>query len=457
MRSIHDSVSESHTETGGTGMAKRFVVTATGDSLITRRLPPYPDDPFTQMVALIQSADVAFTNMEMVLSRYAGTPVVESGGMNLSADPAVARDLMRIGFNLTAFANNHTLNYGEQGALETLRALEEMGFVCAGAGRNLAEARLPAFLETAAGRVGLVACASTFAPGQRAGAQRGEVQGRPGLNPLRFDALYVVDQEHMEAIRRIAERTGAERQRQRRVWMGFGPPPKREGEFIFADRSFVVGPEFRIKTEAHEKDLAGNLDSVRLAREMSDLVLVSIHAHEQGEERWHPADFIVEFAHACVDAGADMVIGHGPHLLRGLEVYKGKPVFYSLGNFIFQPEYLQRVPADDYETLRIDPECSPAEVFKRLSKNDTQSFPADRQYWETVLPLCTFEGRELREVRLYPLALGFGRPWPDRGTPRRADPAVADEVLRWMAELSAPFGTRIGIDAGVGQVQLPAE
>jgi poly-gamma-glutamate capsule biosynthesis protein CapA/YwtB (metallophosphatase superfamily) len=438
-------------------MAKRMVVTATGDSLITRRLPSYPDEAFTRMAALIQTADVAFTNLEMVLSRYAGTPVVESGGINLSADPAVARDLQRLGFNLTAFANNHTLNYGEQGTLETLRALDEMGFVCAGAGRHLAEARLPAFLEAAAGRIGLVACASTFAPGQRAGAQRADVQGRPGLNPQRFDTLYVVDQEHMGAIQRIAERTGAERQRQRRVWMGFGPPPKREGEFVFADRSFIVGPEFRIKTEAHQQDLDGNLQSVRLAREMADLVLVSIHAHEQGAERWHPADFIVEFAHACIDAGADMIIGHGPHLLRGLEIYNGKPVFYSLGNFIFQAEYLQRVPADDYETLRVDPGCSPAEVFRHVSKNDTQGFPADRQYWETVLPLCTFEGRELREIRLYPLSLGFGQPWPDRGTPRLADPAIADEVLRWMAELSAPFGTRVTIDENVGLVPVPRD
>jgi poly-gamma-glutamate synthesis protein (capsule biosynthesis protein) len=438
-------------------MTKRIIVTATGDSLITRRLPPYPDDPFARMVALIQSADVAFTNMEMVLSRYEGTPVVESGGMNLSADPAVARDLQRIGFNLTAFANNHTLNYGERGALDTLRALEEIGFVCAGAGRHLAEARMPAFLETAAGRIGLVASASTFAPGQRAGAQRAEVQGRPGLNPQRFDTLYVVDQEHMDAIQNIAERTGAERQRQRRVWMGFGPPPKREGEFIFAERSFIVGPEFRIKTEAHPQDLEGNLRSIRHAREMADLVLVSIHAHEQGAERWQPADFIVEFAHACIDAGADMIIGHGPHLLRGLEIYNGKPVFYSLGNFIFQAEYLQRVPADDYETLRIDPDRSPAELFRHVSKNDTQSFPAERQYWETVLPLCTFEGRELREIRVHPLSLGFGQPWPDRGTPRVADPAIANEVLRWMAELSAPFGTRVSIDEGVGLVALPRD
>jgi poly-gamma-glutamate capsule biosynthesis protein CapA/YwtB (metallophosphatase superfamily) len=435
-------------------MPKRITVTATGDSLITRRMPDYGDGAFADMVRLIQSADVRFTNMEMVLSRFHGTPVVESGGMNLSADPAVARDLMRMGFNLTAFANNHTLNYGEEGCVRTLEALEEIGLVCAGAGRSLGDARLPAFLETPQGRVGLVACASTFAPGQRAGAQRPDAQGRPGLNPQRFDTLYVVDQPHMDAIQRIAERTGVERQRQWRVWMGFGHPPKREGEFQFAERSFIVGPEFGVRTEPHEADLAANVAAVRAAATISDLTLVSIHAHEQGTERWLPADFIATVARAWVDAGADMVIGHGPHLLRGLELYKGKPIFYSLGNFIFQHEYLERIPADDYETLRIDPAHSAPELFRELSKDGTQSFAADRLYWETVLPLCVFEDRVLRRIRLHPLSLGFGTGWPDRGTPRLASARVAGEILEWFASLSRPYGTEIMIDGDVGEVKI---
>ncbi len=435
-------------------MSRRITVTATGDALITRRLPDYPDQSFRQMVDLIRSADVAFTNMEVVLSRYRGTPVVESGGMNLSADPAMAADLQRMGFNLTAFANNHTLNYGVEGCLATLQALEEIGFVCAGAGRHLAEARMPAYLETSAGRIGLVACASTFAPGQRAGAQRGDVQGRPGLNPQRFDTLYVVDEQHMAAIRRIADQTGAEVLRQRRVWMGFGRPPKREGEFIFAERSFIVGNAFGIRTEAHPEDLEGNTRSVRQASEMANLTLVSIHAHEQGNERWVPAAFVVEFAHACIDAGADIIIGHGPHLLRGLEIYKGKPVFYSLGNFIFQHEYIQRFPADDYESLGADSGLTPGEVARFLSKNDTQSFPADRLYWETVLPLCTFVDRTLTEIRLYPLTLGFGRSWPERGISRLADASLGIEILEHMATLSNAFGTRIDARDGIGHVSI---
>jgi len=433
-------------------MPRRMIVTATGDALISRRLPDYQDEPFRRIVELIRSANVAFTNMEMVLSRYRGSPVVESGGMNLSAEPGVAADLQRIGFNLTAFANNHTLNYGEEGCLATLRALEELGFACAGAGRHLSEARAPAYLETPAGRVGLVACASTFAPGQRAGQQTGDVQGRPGLNPQRFDTLYVVDEEHMAAVQGIAERTGAEAIRERRVWMGFGQPPKRAGEFIFADRSFIVGDRFGTRTEAHRADLEGNTRAVRQAAEISHLTLVSIHAHEQGMDRWIPADFIAEFAHACIDAGADMLIGHGPHLLRGLEIYKGKPIFYSLGNFIFQHEYTQRLPADDFETLQADPTLTAPEVFRHLSKNDTQSFPADRMYWETVLPLCTFDDRTLVEIRLFPVTLGFGTPWPERGTPRLAPRALGEAILTWMATLSEPFGTRIEIRDGVGYV-----
>ncbi len=436
-------------------MPKRITVTATGDALITRRMPPYEDAAFTEMLRLVRSADAKFTNLEMVLSDYRGTPVVESGGMNLSAEPAVAADLMQMGFNLTAFANNHTLNYGEEGCTRTLDALAAMGWVCAGAGRTLAEARLPAFLETPRGRIGLVACASTFSPGQRGGAQRADAPGRPGLNPQRFDTLYVVDQAHMDAVRRIAERTGAERQRQRRIWMGFEHPKKREGEFVFAERSFIVGEEFGIRTEPHDGDLAANTRAVGAAKEMSDLTLVSIHAHEQGAERWLPADFITTVAHACVDAGADMVIGHGPHLLRGLELYRGKPIFYSLGNYIFQFEYLRRLPADDYETLRVDPSRTAPELFRELSKNDTQSFAADRHYWETVLPLCVFEDRRLVRIQLHPLSLGFGTPWPERGTPRLAAAPAADEILAAFASLSRPFGTEITIDGQTGEVRIP--
>lgn len=435
-------------------MTNRITVTATGDALITARLPDYPDDEFSGLVDLIRSCDVAFTNMEMVLSNFEGSPVVESGGGNLSAHPDVARDLMRIGFNLTAFANNHTLNYGEHGCLTTIDALAEMGFTCAGAGRNLAEARAPVYLQTEKGLIGLVGCASSFATGQRAGQQLGAMPGRPGLNPQRFDTLYVVDQDHYDAIKNIADQTGAETQREFGIWLGFRQEPKRDGEFMFADRSFIVGDEFGIRTEAHKKDLAGNVASVADAAWRSDLTLVSIHAHEQGSDRWIPADFLPEFAHAAIDAGADMVIGHGPHLLRGIEIYEGKPIFYSLGNFIFQPELIKWFPPDDMEALGVEPDATTSEMYEHMTRGGEQGFVADRLYWESVLPMCTFDDGELVELKLYPLTLGFGTELPVRGIPRLARGELGMEILNWTAELSETMGTTIDIEDGIGKVRL---
>jgi hypothetical protein len=362
-----------------------------------------------------------------------------------------------LGFNLVAFANNHTLNYGEYGLLATLRALRRAGLVHAGAGRNLAEARMPAYLETPAGRVALLACASTFAKGQEAGEQRPDCPGRPGLNPQRFYTYYVVDEAAMAEIRRIAELTGAEKRRQWRVWMGFKQPPKKEGVFEFLDNYFVVGDEFGIRTEPHDEDLEANTRWIAEARKVSNLVIASIHAHEQGKELWLPADFLVTFAHACIDAGADLFVGHGPHLLRALEIYKGKPIFYSLGNFFFQYEYLSRVPADDRKSLGAEADWTPWQVFKHLSKNDTQSFPAQAWYWETVLPFCVFEDGQLKELTLYPLSLGFKAGPPQRGIPRLAKGELGRRILEGFAELSGGFGTRIRVEDGFARVVLEGE
>ncbi len=435
-------------------MSRTFTVTATGDALVTIRMPDYTDEAFTRMVNLIQSCDVAFTNLEVVLSNYQGAPVVENGGGNISAHPDVARDLMRMGFNLTAFANNHTLNYGEYGCTSTLDALAEMRFACAGAGRHLDEARAPAYLDAPGGRIGLVGCASTFAPGQRAGLRSGNVSGRPELNPQRFDTLYVVDEDHLQAIQTIAERTGVEQQRQFINWLGWPDEPKREGEVLFAARSFIAGDEWGIRTEAHQGDLDANMRSLREARDRSDLTLMSIHAHEQSTERWLPADFIIDFAHTSIDNGADMVIGHGPHVLRGIEIYNGKPIFYSLGNFIYQFELLQRLAPDDYDRMGIDRSKTVSELFDEAFDGGRRSFPADHLYWETVLPICSYEDRELVAIELHPLTLGYGAGLPERGIPRMANPELADQILDWMAELSEPFGVDIGIQDGVGYVEL---
>ena len=436
-------------------MARQMTLALTGDSLITRRMPEFDDPAFAGMIDLIRECDVADTNIETTLSRFRGSPVVESGGMALSTDPRCAHDLRRMGFNCAAFANNHTPNYGEEGVLHTLEALRDAEIVTAGAGATRGEARLPAYLDTPNGRLGFVGCASTFAPGQRAGDQTPYLPGRAGLNPLRYKTTILVDEPAMQQIKRMAQETGLEQQWQFGEWLGFGEPLK-EGEFSFLRQTYALGDgEVRVKTEPNERDLAEILCWTQEAKRQAGFAMVSIHAHEQGRERWLPAEFLPTFAHACIDAGADVFVGHGPHLLRGLEIYKGKPIFYSVGNFIFQYETMERVGADDLDNLRVEPHWTPGQVMANFHQNLERGFPADERYWETVLPICTFEGDELREIALHPLTLGFKQPVWERGTPRLASGEQAERTLQRFAELSEPYGTRIEISGARALVRAP--
>ena len=119
---------------------------------------------------------------------------------------------------------------------------------------------------------------------------------------------------------------------------------------------------------------------VRSAASLADIVIVSLHCHESGANRSVPADFIPIFASAVVDAGADVFVGHGPHVLRGIEIYKGKPIFYSLSNFIFQNETLLRMPADSYEQYALDDDVAqPGDYLDARYDKDRRSFPADRR------------------------------------------------------------------------------
>ena len=139
-----------------------------------------------------------------------------------------------------------------------------------------------------------------------------------------------------------------------------------------------------------------------------------------------PAEFIRAFAREMIDAGADLVAGHGPHLLRGLELYKGKPIFYSLGNFIGQNELVAKIPADGYERFRAAPDLKPGQVYQKRTQGDEAGFPADRRYWELIVPTLRYEGGPTgtpdiaRDRAHADLARLEGRPPPSRPpSPRR--------------------------------------
>ena len=183
----------------------------TGDSIITQRLSPYREPEFLKLMELIRGADLAFTNIEMLFHDYEGYPSVTSGGTYMRADPALAKELAWAGFDLGSRANNHTGDYTIESLFTTDRALGAAGIVHAGTGENLQQAREPRYADSAGGRVALVSCASTFTPHSVAGVQRADVRGRPGLNPLRFDTRYIVDQATIDSLKALATRLGVGR------------------------------------------------------------------------------------------------------------------------------------------------------------------------------------------------------------------------------------------------------
>ncbi len=417
----------------------------TGDSMITRRVSPSVDALVRQLIEQIRGADVAFTNLEVLPNNFRGYPAQESGGTHLAAHSWIVDDLAEMGFDLFAAATNHALDYSIEGLLATLKVLETKGVTYAGIGRNLAEARMPAYLDTAAGSLALISCCSTFAKGQQAGEQRPDMPGRPGLNPIRFTTTFEITSDQMEAVQGIARSLGIEQQRQERLRFGADFSPDDPEIFPFRETNFKVGAEPATSTAPNTKDRDAIAIWVREARARADLVVVSLHAHEQGATKEDPAEFIPVFAHGMIDEGADLVVGHGPHLLRGMEIYQGKPIFYSLGNFIAQNDLVYKLPADTYERFRVDPSKTPSEIGRSRSQGDTRGFPVDKRYWQTVMPICRFEGRALREIELLPVALGFGQPSYQRGRPRLAQGAEATGILERFAELSQRFGTKLTI------------
>jgi len=164
----------------------------------------------------------------------------------------------------------------------------------------------------------------------------------------------------------------------------------------------------------------------------------------------------VTFARAMIDAGAHVFVGHGPHVLRGIEIYKGKPIFYSLGDFIFQNETVLRLPYDSYAPYNLGDTSFIADFNDARYSNDTRGFPAQREIWESVVAEAVFQGKDLVELKLHPISLGFGKPRNVRGRPLAANEAISRKIISDLTRLSTAFGTDVEYVDGVGIVRLRA-
>jgi poly-gamma-glutamate synthesis protein (capsule biosynthesis protein) len=427
---------------------RSMTMALTGDTLITQKLSVHTEPQFTKMIELIRGADMAFTNFEMLLHDYEPYPSTESGGTYMRAEPSIAKELVWAGFDMVARANNHSGDYGVEGARLTTKYLSEAGLVQAGVGESLREAREARFLDTDKGRVGLISTSSTFPDQSRAGVSWGDTRARPGLNPLRFTATTVLTRPQFDALRSALAGAGK--------LAGAAANDVAATEMTAFGQRFVVGDKQESRSEPNKADVEGMAAVVRNASKVADYTIVNSHTHESGADRYTPPQFFVAFAHAMIDAGADIVTASGPHVLRGIEIYKDKPIFYGLANFVFENETLLRQPPENYEPfgMTLESGAGVGDFNERRSNNDTTGFPADARYWESVIATTRFSAKKLTEIRLYPITLGFKKPRSQRGWPMLTDEELGRKIIDDVSKFSAPFGTRVQYKDGVGLVSL---
>lgn len=424
-----------------------FTLVVIGDMLYSHPLADSPDKELQQVIEIVRSGDFAVSNQEGVFLDVEAFQGTGYGSGQLWGEAALARDMKAMGVDLISVANNHATDFGFEGLLETMRLLDDAGVVHAGGGRNLEEARNAGFLDTPNGRVALVAAASTYKPNARANDAFGELNARPGISTLRLRTVNLVTPEEFAMVRRLATLRASPRE-----------PAPAEGakEIEFGGQVYRVGQGALVSYEMELYDHAGLLKAVRDAKAQSDLTLFAMHAHESptglDDDTPAPPDFLSRLFHNAVDAGADVVVGGGPHSLRGIEIYRGRPIFHGVGVFYISGEIkalqetaLQVFP--DPETGRA-PAPKPEEQSVRAGGN-----PAS--WYDGLVAAVDYQDGRARRVRLYPLDVGNTYDRSRRGIPHLADPRTARRILENLQEWSAPFGTRMTFDGSVGIITIP--
>jgi len=421
-----------------------LTIAAVGD-LLGPGLPvsQLPDSGFAAVVKILKGADIVAGNNEGAIfdyRKFTGYPAAQNGGGDPVYDASVARDLKAIGFTILSKANNHAFDFGVEGLEATTRALDDAGILHVGSGRNFSDALSPVFITGPHGRVSFIATASTFNPASMAADPQGDLAGRPGIAVIRTRRIAVVTSAEMAQLRAMATARGERSDTTRK-------------ELYFLDEHYRVGDAPGLSYEMDPFDLSATLRAVRGAKQISDLTVFTIHAHEAASEALDgddptPADFTHVLFHEVIDAGADMVMVHGPHHLRGIEIYKGKPIFYSLSSFFYDLE-LDRAPPNTETMQRMQMDPRQVTYYEYLTARFHEA--ADAPFLQSVVAVTTFEEDHVKEIRLYPILLNrtgrqFGIPYP-------APPAMAKKILDDLAQKSQPYGTRIEIENNVGIIR----
>jgi poly-gamma-glutamate capsule biosynthesis protein CapA/YwtB (metallophosphatase superfamily) len=427
-----------------TKITQPFVFAAVGDVWATTRPNALFDDPRLQsLLGIMRSADMTYANME--------GPIIDYGaysGPRVGSSKTFVGELKNMGVRIMTTANNHAMDAGPEGVFMTNRFLDEAGIAHAGTGKNLTEARRPAIATTPKGTVGAIGMYSIDITSSNPGYTRysDAKADWPGVNPLHVEPTFVVGAEQMQDLRKIRDAAYARRSQ---VSVPVAPISANEPK----NRINLFGMQYKVGDASDVGNLSYTMDrrdfrdiiqSVREGKQLSDFMVVAIHCHVNSfafqaysHDNSTP-DFLVQLAHAAIDNGADVFLGHGVHTLRGIEIYKGKPIFYGISNFIYQNSPIPEIT---------DPTRSENSLLDRTHQPDNK---------EALLTTSRYEQGQLVEVRLYPVDLGIDgtRPVSRNGQPLAASPEQALRILKVVQELSRPFGTSIAIENGVGVIQV---
>ncbi|WWY81801.1 CapA family protein [Pediococcus pentosaceus] len=193
---------------------------------------------------------------------------------------------------------------------------------------------------------------------------------------------------------------------------------------------------------------------IRDAKFRSDFVFLNIHSHEGINANWYddePADFFVETAHAAIDAGADVVIGHGAHFMRGVETYQGKTIFYNLGSLMMEFESGNSIiPPEMYAEYGLDEHAKPSQLHRQRSVDDDGNFIGFNAYSKfsqnIILEVDINEGQNCK-IKVVPIDLDLTNRNPiKRGLPNIPNNESAKLILKRLNKISQPFNTKFLYD-----------
>jgi poly-gamma-glutamate capsule biosynthesis protein CapA/YwtB (metallophosphatase superfamily) len=425
----------------------KFILVTIGDLLYSHPMADTPNPEIQKVISLIKSGDVTIANQEGVfidLKTFKGSAY---GDGQLWGEAALAEDIKAMGVDMVSLANNHATDFGWEGLAEAMRLSDQAGLIHAGGGMSLQEARQAGILTTPKGKVALVSVASTFKTNARANDAFGETNARPGISTLRLQTINLVTKDQLEKVRSLAIARASRR--------GPGPAPDAT-EVTLGDQIYRLSDKPGLHYDMELYDHAGLLKSIRDAKQAADLVVFTIHAHESptgmDDDTPEPPDFLIKLFHDAVNAGADVVQGGGPHSLRGIEIYKGRPIFYGQGVFFIKGE----IKALQETALKVFPDPSTGKAPPpKPEERSVRPGGNPASWYDSMVAVTDFDNGAAKVVRLYPLDVGNTYDRSRRGNPQLADPENARRILANLQRDSAPFGTRIEIDGTVGVIRIP--